>query len=102
MSTSQRVTIPRDLFEQMSKIWSLYKMGLLIPAPADSPIKLPTRDTDLPPARHTPVPEEPPVTGSLGGAPDKLGEEVARIPSFGLSSDWTPTNAAAPPAKPSP
>jgi hypothetical protein len=99
MSTSQRVTIPRDMYEPMAKIWALYSMGLLVPAPADSPIKMPPRDAALSAPRHTPEPVEPPIVGTVGGAPDKLDENVARIPALGLGSEWTPTNAAAPPPK---
>lgn len=98
MSTNQRVTVPRDLFESMSRVWSLYQMGMLIPAPADSPIKMPGRDSGLPEARHTPAPQEPPIVGTAA-APPELDASVPRIPAIGLGSEWRGTNAAAPPKK---
>lgn len=96
MASDQRVTIPRDLYERMAKVWALWEMGLLVTAPADSPIKMPPRDSSLPAARHTPEPVEEPVVGHAEGAPDKLDAGTAMIPGLGPSAEWRPTNAAAP------
>lgn len=82
-----RVTVPLALFEKMAKIFSLYEMGMLVPAPPGSPIKMPPRDPNLPPARM----EEPePVATSSTEAPEKL-PDTPTIPAVGLSSQFRPT-----------
>lgn len=82
---NNRISIPIALYEKMAKVWSLYEMGILVVATTGSPIKLPPRDPNLPPARVA----DPDPVGTPGASPEKL-PDAPTIPAVGLSSEFRP------------